>query len=117
MRFSHVVFSSVLLACLSCTTNSSSDDLTLYNDCISTNPVGDVPSDLYTVQSPTPSDSYGDFSKSMTVYGITLVAKEDVSDDFLRAVGQTIVEIFPSAECVIARHELVSVRQARSDFD
>ena len=74
---------------------SSSVATKLYNDCILTQPIGEIPSDVYTVTSPVATTEYGQFSKVMKVYGITLVAKSDVSDEFLTAVGQAIVDIFP----------------------
>ena len=55
---------------------------------------GEVPDDPYQVGEVTPTTDYGNFTKSLSVYGLTLVAKDDVSDDFLRAVRQTVVEMF-----------------------
>ena len=71
-------------------------ETTLFNDCVLTEASGEIPSDLYAVTSPVATNEYGQFGKVMKVYGITLVAKQDVSDAFLLAVGQAIVDMFPS---------------------
>jgi hypothetical protein len=68
---------------------------TFYNECVLTEPTGDVPDDLYVAGDVEATSSYGKFSKTLHVYGITLVAKADVPDAFLRAVRDTVVEMFP----------------------
>ena len=91
-----------LLACggTKSTDTSSGDvhdsgEIKMYNDCVLTSAVGEVPTELYTIEAPTPTSDYGQFTKVMTVYGITLVGTEDVEDGFMVAVGQAIVEMFP----------------------
>ena len=79
------------------TTNTDAGNITVtvYDDCLLETPNGTIPQDLYTVNPVLSSSSFGIFKKATTIYGITLVAKDNVSDDFLRAVGQTIIEMFP----------------------
>ena len=77
------------------TDTSIATDIVVYNDCILTEAIGEVPDDLYTVQGPVTTADYGAFTKVMTVYGITLVGTEDVEDGFMTAVGQSIIEMFP----------------------
>jgi hypothetical protein len=45
-----------------------------------------------------PSNEYPPFNKEITVYGYTLVGRDDISDDFMRRVAKTIVEMLPSGE-------------------
>jgi len=63
--------------------------------CILLNPVSNVPSDLYQVSDIIATDDFTPFSKNLSVYGMTLVARDDISDEFMRRVARTIVEIFP----------------------
>ena len=63
--------------------------------CILRQPVNDRPADPYLVSGVLPSDEYPPFVKKLSAYGLTLVAREDISDDFMRLVGRTIVEMFP----------------------
>ncbi|MEC7985176.1 MAG: hypothetical protein VX278_08425 [Myxococcota bacterium] len=95
----HSVFLAFLSACIgdkSTDTSVKSDEIVLYNDCMLTEPIGEVPADLYTIQAPVATNAHGSFTKSMTVYGITLVGTEEVEDGFMVAVGQAIVEMFPA---------------------
>ena len=63
--------------------------------CILRSPAYDLPADPYRVTDVTPTDEYPPFVKKLSAYGLTLVAREDISDDFMRLVGRTIVEMFP----------------------
>lgn len=63
--------------------------------CILRQPVNDGPADPYLVTDVIRTDEYPPFVKKLSAYGLTLVAREDISDDFMRLVGRTIVEIFP----------------------
>jgi hypothetical protein len=63
--------------------------------CILTTPIGEVPDELYLVTDVVPTDEYPPFTKKLTVYGLTLVARDDASDQFMRLVARTITEIFP----------------------
>jgi hypothetical protein len=66
--------------------------------CILTTPIGDVPDDLYLMTDVVPSDEAPPFTKKLTVNGLTLAARDDASDDFMRLVAQAIAEIFPRDE-------------------
>ena len=63
--------------------------------CILRSPAYDLPEDPYLVTDVIPTDEYPPFVKKLSAYGLTLVAREDISDDFMRLVGRTIVEMFP----------------------
>ncbi len=54
-----------------------------------------APVDLYMNTGVVPTDEYPPFTKKITVYGYTLVARDDVADDFMRRVAQTITETLP----------------------
>lgn len=45
-----------------------------------------------------PADDIAPFTKKLTVYGLTLAAGDDASDDFMRLVARAITEIFPQDE-------------------
>ena len=69
----------------------------LLGGCILTVPLGEVPEDLYQESGVVATDEFGPFTKKLTVYGITLIAR-DASDAFMRRVAQTIKESFPQDE-------------------
>jgi hypothetical protein len=70
----------------------------LYGGCILTTPIGEVPGDLYTVTNVMPADDIPPFTKRLMVYGLTLAAGDDASDDFMRLVARAITEVFPRDE-------------------
>jgi hypothetical protein len=76
----------------------ASAESNLLGGCILTTPIGEVPDDLYLVTDVVPTDAYPPFTKKLTVYGLTLAARDDASDDFMRLVAKTITEIFPRDE-------------------
>lgn len=55
---------------------------------------GEVPENLYTDTGIIRTDEYEPFTKKMTVYGITFVAKDTTSDEFLLAVADTLKDMF-----------------------
>ena len=63
-------------------------------DCVQQNSSGIIPSYLYEVGSIIQTDKYPPFTKKLIVCGITLIARDDVSDVFMMRVGQTISEMF-----------------------
>ena len=63
-------------------------------DCVHQNTSGTIPSNLYEMGSIIQTDVYPPFTKKLTVCGITLIARDDVSDVFMIRVGQTIGEMF-----------------------
>jgi len=70
----------------------------LFGGCILTTPIGDVPEDLYLVTDIVAANDIPPFTKKLTVYGLTLAAGDDASDDFMRLVARAITEIFPREE-------------------
>jgi len=64
-------------------------------DCIRLSPAGEVPDDLYQVSDVIPTDEYKPFTKKLSVYGIVLIGRDDISDDFMRKVAKAITEMFP----------------------
>ncbi len=66
--------------------------------CILLSPAGEAPEDPYQVGDVEPTDAYPPFTKKLTVYGLTLVAADNASDEFMRKVATTIREIFPRDE-------------------
>jgi hypothetical protein len=80
----------------------------LFGGCILTTPVGEVPEDLYTVTNVMPADDIAPFTKKLTVYGLTLAAGDDASDNFMRLVARAITEIFPRDESLdLAKQEQI----------
>ena len=63
--------------------------------CILISPAAEAPSDLYQESDIVPTDEYKPFTKKLSVYGITLIGRDDISDDFMRKVAKTIKEMFP----------------------
>lgn len=66
--------------------------------CILTSPQGQVPEDVYTTTDIVPTAEYLPFAKKLTVYGLTLVARDDVDDEFLQLVARAIRETFPRGD-------------------
>ncbi len=63
-------------------------------------PLGEVPSNLYMNSGVVPTDEYKPFTKKLTVYGITLIGRDDISDAFMQKVAQTITEMFPQGGAI-----------------
>lgn len=63
--------------------------------CILAKPAAEAPSDLYQESDIVPTDEYKPFTKKLSVYGITLIGRDDISDDFMLKVAKTIKEMFP----------------------
>ena len=63
-------------------------------DCILTSPIGNVPNNIYTVGNIEPTDKYPPFTKKLEVFGITLIARDEISNDFMQNVGNTISDMF-----------------------
>ena len=57
-------------------------------------PADEAPSDLYQESDIVPTDEYKPFTKKLSVYGITLIGRDDISDDFMRKVARTIKKMF-----------------------
>jgi len=82
----------------SCSTKKESQNVILGADialdCILTSPIGDVPNNIYTVGNIEPTDKYPPFTKKLEVFGITLIARDEISNDFMQNVGNTISDMF-----------------------
>ena len=63
--------------------------------CILLQLANESPADPYLVSDVIPTGEHPPFVKKLSAYGLTLVAGEEISDDFMRLVGRTIVEMFP----------------------
>jgi len=66
--------------------------------CILIDPIGEVPADLYLNTGVLATEEYAPFTKMLTVNGITLIARDDASDEFMERVATTIQEIFAQDE-------------------
>ena len=77
---------------------SCSQEMMLSNqvslDCILSQPLGEVPENLYLFETIQPSSDYPPFTKKLTVCGITLVAQDEISDSFMKNVAQTVADMF-----------------------
>ena len=69
-----------------------SNQITL--DCVKSQPTGHVPEDLYLLDSIQQISHYPPFTKKITVCGVTLIARDDVSNLFMKNVAQTIADMF-----------------------
>jgi len=79
--------------------------------CVLTQPTGIVPNDLYAVSPFDSTDRYGDFTKTMHVAGVQLIAQAEVPDSFLEAVGAVLLDILdpqevshPSTQALLVEH-------------
>ena len=66
-----------------------------YGGCILKEPQSVAPIYVYKNGAIKVDNQYAPFTKHKTVYGFTLMAGNEIEDDFLELVGQTIVEMFP----------------------
>ena len=82
----------------SCSTKKESQNVILGADialdCMLTSPIGHVPNNIYTVGNIEPTEKYPPFTKKLEVFGVTLIARDEISNDFMQNVGNTISEMF-----------------------
>ena len=82
----------------SCSTKKESQNVILGADialdCMLTSPIGVVPNNIYTVGNIEPTEKYPPFTKKLEVCGVTLIARDEISNDFMQNVGNTISEMF-----------------------
>ena len=87
-----------LIFLASCSNKNLSDKVTLSSDialdCILLSPEGSIPIDLYSIGEIITSDEYPPFTKKLTACGITLIARDEISNEFMRNVAITISEMF-----------------------
>jgi len=53
--------------------------------------------DIYSVRKE-PVEGYGDFNRTVTVYGLTLIVHKDIPDDFVLKITETMKSMFPRDE-------------------
>jgi len=97
MIFKHI-FCAILSMILFLTACSSEKDITEkthLGGCILLKAAGEVPGDLYQETDIIQTDEYRPFTKKLTVYGITLIGRDEISDDFMKKVAKTIKVMFP----------------------
>lgn len=96
----------VTLICVGCTTNNNSLaneaelNETHIGGAVLKQPSRQVAENIYEDSGVIKTDEYKPFTKKMVVYGITFVAKDDISDSFLLKVAKTMKEMFPRTEGV-----------------
>jgi hypothetical protein len=66
--------------------------------CVLAAPAAEAPANLYQETDIVSTDEFKPFTKKLTVYGITLIGRDDISDDFMRRVAKTIKEMFTQKE-------------------
>ncbi len=89
--------SSFFSFCSSETVESVVTDMenTHYGGCILYSRATSAPDDLYMNTGIIPTDEYPPFTKKITVYGYTLVGRDNIADKFMNNVAKTIIEMFP----------------------
>ena len=65
-------------------------------------PTGVVPDNLYQESDIIQTDEYPPFTKKLTVNGMILIGRDNISDDFMKNVARTITEMFPQDESIDA---------------
>ena len=93
-----LIFCTILILGLlwgGCSSEKAGTEQTHLGGCILLSPVGEVPADLYMESDIIQTDEYKPFTKKLTVYGITLIGRDDISDDFMKKVAKTIKAMFP----------------------
>lgn len=58
----------------------------------------DKSDNIYSSSGITKIEGYGKFNRKLTVYGLTLMAHESVSDEFLLKINDTMISMFPKGE-------------------
>ena len=84
-----------------CYSNRTSLDNTHLGGCILIDPVAEIPGDIYQLTSIIETNEYEPFNKKLTVCGIILIGRDEISNDFMQKVGETIIEMFsPNGEYI-----------------
>ena len=84
-----------------CNSNRTSLDNNHLGGCILIDPVAEIPGDIYQMTSIIETNEYEPFNKKLTVCGIILIGRDDISNDFMQKVGETIIEMFsPNGEYI-----------------
>ena len=90
----------IMLFCFFYTCTDDKIDITdiVTVDCVLSQPVEQIVDDLYHVGDIIQSGKYPPFTKQISAYGITLIARDDISNVFMQNVANTISEMFPQSE-------------------
>jgi len=102
-------------------TGSTQDDFdtssiaTPIGGCVISNPVGEVPEDLYSNSGIVQTEAYLPFTKIITVRGITLMGQDDNTDAFMLKVAQAVEEIFPENDSTL--DAVLQARVIRSMYE
>ena len=96
MRIIFAVF--LIIIIYSCSGISEQKKLALSSDiahdCMISTPRDSIPTDLYSIGNIVSSDQFPPFNKSLDVCGIKLIARDDISDEFMMNIAKTISEMF-----------------------
>ena len=104
----------LLVILYACTDDKIDLSHTVTVDCVLPQPVADIPDDLYQVGEIIQSAEYPPFTKQLSVYGITLIARDDISDVFMQNVASTITEMFPRSgtiDTILQKQVLRNIHQ------
>ncbi len=96
MRIIFAVF--LIIFIYSCSDISEQKKISLSSDiahdCMISTPRDSIPTDLYSIGNIVLSDQFPPFNKSLDVCGIKLIARDDISDEFMINIAKTISEMF-----------------------
>ncbi len=97
-----MIYGVVLITLLltSCSQEKRDSERTHLGGCILLSTASEAPDDLYQVSDIIVTDEYPPFTKKLTVYGLTFIGRDDISDDFMRTVARTVQEIFAQNEAI-----------------
>ncbi len=100
----HIAILSILFAC-SCGSIEPRTEETHLGGCILLAPAEEAPRDPYARGDVVPTDEYPPFTKKLSVCGITLIGRDEISNGFMRQVARTIEEMFPQDAIVDAARQ------------
>ena len=96
------IFCTILFLSLqfvACNSDENGLEDTHLGGCILRTPTGEIPTNIYHQTGIIQTDEFQPFTKKFIVCGITLIGRDDISDDFMQKVAETIKEIFsPNGE-------------------
>ena len=96
MRIIFAVF--LIIIVYSCSSISEPKNIALSSDiahdCMISIPRDSIQTDLYSIGNIVLSDQFPPFNKSLDVCGIKLIARDDISDEFMTNIAKTISEMF-----------------------
>ena len=95
------IFCTILFLSLqfvACNPDKNGLEDTHLGSCILRTPTGEIPTNIYHQTGIIQTDEFQPFTKKLIVCGITLIGRDDISDDFMHKVAETIKEIFSPNE-------------------